>query len=162
VVAHSHRLAPELRKLGAPRWGSASSPCSELVSELLGRSGAGRSATGDFEEAALGEGLYRLRFASGEELLRVYHQDVIHGGLFVPTRKPVALLDRITLEVELAVAGLDAVRLRAQVVQQIDPTGLGAGPNLLAGIAVSFEDPAAARAAFAPAVEALEGRPGLG
>lgn len=162
-VAHSRRLAPELRKLGVAGMGVRFLTMGELVSELLGRAGGGaRSAPGDFEETAVGDGLYRLRFGSGEDLLRVYRQDVVHGGLFVPTRKPAALLERITLEVELAVAGLEPVRLKAQVVQRIDPSGAGAGPNLLAGIGVSFEDPAAARAAFAPAVAALEGRPPQG
>lgn len=158
-VAHSRRVAPELRKLGVAGMGIRFVTVAELVGELLGRSGSGgRSAPGDFEETAVGDGLYRLRFGSGEELVRVFRKDVVHGGLFVPTRKPAPLLGRITLEVELAVAGREAVRLKAQVVQRIEPRGAGAGPNLLAGMGVSFEDPAAARAAFAPAVEVLEGR----
>jgi Tfp pilus assembly protein PilZ len=128
----------------------------ELVAELIGRAGAPQAPAGEFEEAAVGEGHYRLRFASGEELLRVYRKDVVHGGLFVPTRKPAALRARIALEIELGVAELAPARLVAQVVHRIEPSGEGAGPNLVAGMGVHFEDPAAARAAFAPAVEALE------
>jgi Tfp pilus assembly protein PilZ len=155
-VAHSRRLAPELRKLGHAGMGVRFLTAQELVEELIGRAGAPKAQAGEFEEAAVGEGHYRLRFASPEELLRVYRKDVVHGGLFVPTRKPAALRARIALEIELGVAELAPARLAAQVVHRIEPSGEGAGPNLVAGMGVHFEDPAAARAAFAPAVEALE------
>jgi uncharacterized protein (TIGR02266 family) len=153
-VAHSRLLALELHKLGISGMGVEFLTVGELVEELLGRPPKGEGGAAAFEETALGDGLYRLRFADVKGLLRVYHKDVVHGGLFVPTRKPAALSARITLEVELP-GGREPLRLTAQVVQRIDPEGAASRPNLLAGMGVHFEDPAAARKAFERAVQAL-------
>lgn len=154
-VAHSRQLAPELQKLGLSGMGVEFLTVGELVAELLGHSKKDASRGRDFEETAQGDGLYRLRFRDLKELLRVYHQDVVHGGLFVPTRKPAALSARITLEVALPVPGREPLRLTARVVQRIDTDGAAARPNLLAGMGVHFDDPAAARKAFERAVQAL-------
>lgn len=153
-VAHSRLLAPELHRLGISGMGVEILTVGELVAELLGEAPKGKEKAAAFEETALGDGLYRLRFADVKELLRVYHKDVVHGGLFVPTRKPAALSARITLEVELP-GGREPLRLTAQVVQRIDPEGASSRPNLLAGMGVHFDDPAAARKTFERAVQAL-------
>jgi Tfp pilus assembly protein PilZ len=154
-VAHSRLLALELHKLGISGMGVEFLTVGELVAELLGQALKGKEETAAFEEAALGDGLYRLRFTDVKELLRVYRKDVVHGGLFVPTRKPAALSARITLEVELPGPASEPLRLTAQVVQRIDPEGAASRPNLLAGMGVHFDDPAAARKAFERAVQAL-------
>jgi uncharacterized protein (TIGR02266 family) len=153
-VAHSRLLALELHKLGISGMGVEFLTVGELVAELLGRSPKGEGGAAAYEETALGDGLYRLRFADVKELLRVYHKDVVHGGLFVPTRKPAALSARITLEVELP-GGREPLRLTAQVVQRIAPEGAASRPNLLAGMGVHFEDPTAAKKAFEHALQAL-------
>lgn len=156
-VAHSQQLAPELYELGISGMGVAFLTVEELVGELLGEPAEeDGSGTGDAEETAADEDLYRLRFRSAEELLRVYRKDVVHGGLFVPTRKPAKLSALITLEVELPAADLEPLRLPARVVQRIDPEGAAARPNLLAGMGVQFEDPAATKEEFERAIEQLE------
>ena len=154
-VAHSRLLAPELHKLGISGMGVEFLTVGELVAELLGEAPQGKEETAAFEETAQGDGLYRLRFADAKELLRVYRKDVVHGGLFVPTRKPAVLAARIQLEVVLPEGARGPLRLAAQVVQRIDPEGAGSRPNLLAGMGVSFEDPAQVRKAFERALQAL-------
>lgn len=154
-VAHSRQLAPELQKLGHSGMGVEFLDVSELVAELLGHPAKGKEGSSRPEETAVGDGLYRLRLRSAKELLSVYRKDVVHGGLFVPTRKPAALSARITLEVELPVPGSEPLSLAAQVVQRIDPEGAAARPNLLAGMGVCFEEPLEAKTAFERAVQAL-------
>lgn len=158
VVAHSKRLAPELRMLGLAGMGIRFLPVQELVTELMGGGAAGLDGADPAEEAAEEEGVYRLRFDSPEQFLKVARNDVVHGGLFVPTHRPAPLDHPVTVEVELPVPGLRPVRLAARVVQRIDPSTGGARPNLLAGMGVQLENPEAARKAFLPALEALEGR----
>lgn len=158
VVAHSKRLAPELRMLGLAGMGVRFLPVEELVTELLGGAAAGIGESPGRDQLDAEEGLYRLRFESPEQFLKVGRTDVVHGGLFVPTRYPAALDQPITVEVELPVAGFHPVRLPARVVQRVEPAAEGDNPNLLAGMGVQLDDPEAARRAFRPALEALEGR----
>ncbi len=163
LVAHSRRTAPELRLLGVTGMGVRFLGVAELVSELLGEDplGAGRRqgpGPAPFAESALGKGRYRLRFASREQFLRVYREDVVHGGLFVPTRQPAGMSEVITLEVLVPLEGYPAIELRARVVHRIPPEGTGSGPNLLSGMGLQLEDPAAARAAFEPVIAGLGGR----
>lgn len=158
-VVYSRKLAPELYKLGQSGMGIELLSVAELVQELLGQSvteADEAAGLGDAQETFRGDDVYRLRFPSVAELVRVYRKDVVHGGLFVPTRKPAELSAQITLEVELPAAGLEPLRLSARVVQRIDPEGAGARPNLLAGIGVQFEDQAAAKEEFEGAVEKLQ------
>jgi Tfp pilus assembly protein PilZ len=158
VVAHSKRLAPELRMLGLAGMGVRFLPVQELVTELLGGASAGLGADAAPGEAGEDEGLYRLRFDSPAQFLKVARSDLAHGGLFVPTPRPAPLDHPVTVEVELPVPGLRPVRLAARVVQRVDPASGGGKPNLLAGMGVQLEDPEAARKAFLPALESLEGR----
>jgi hypothetical protein len=151
IVAHSHRVAPELRKLGLSGMGVRFLAIEELVAELLGGvvSEEGRSG-----EAAAG-GVFQLAFATAEQFLHAVENDVSHGGLFVPTRNPAPLERRVTVEVVPPVPGVRPVRLAARVVHRIEPTAEGEGRNLLAGMGVQLEDPAGARAALAPLVDVL-------
>ncbi len=161
LVAHSRRTAPELRALGMAGMGVRFLTVSELVSEVLGgMPGEEESseATRLLEESALGDGVYRLRFRSREQFLRVYRQDVVHGGLFVPTRKPAEMSDPITLEVIVPIKGYAPLTLRARVVHRIPAEGSGGGANLLSGMGVQFEDPVAALGALEPVVARLGGR----
>jgi hypothetical protein len=156
VVAHSRRIAPELRKLGLSGMGVRFLGVEELVSELLGAA-AWEDESGEGPGAE--EGFYRLRFDSPEQFLRAVRNDVAHGGLFVPTREPAALERTVTIEVVPPVEGLRPVRLSARVVQRIEPAAEGERPNLLAGMGVQLDDPGAARKSLASAVAALAGRP---
>lgn len=161
VVAHSKRLAPELRMIGLSGMGVRFFSVRELVGRLLGGGADGAGAAtrpGDLDAEEAGDGVYRLRFESPDHFLRIARTDFVHGGLFVPTRHPAALDRRITVEVELPVPGLRPVRLPARVVQRIKPTTEGGEPARLAGMGVQLEDLEGARKAFLPALEALEGR----
>jgi len=152
VVAHSRRVAPELRKLGLSGMGVRFLSVDELVSEMLGAA-PGEDDAG--EGPGADEGFYRLRFDSPEQFLRAVRNDVAHGGLFVPTREPARLESAVTIEVVPPVEGLRPVRLGARVVQRIEPAAGRESPNLLAGMGVQLDDPAAARRALASAVAAL-------
>lgn len=163
VVAHSKRLAPELRMIGLSGMGVRFFSIRELLGRLLGggaegdgTGAAGRPGTLEAEEA--GDGVYRLRFESPDDFLRIARTDFVHGGLFVPTRHPAALDRRITVEVELPVSGMRPVRLPARVVQRIQPVAEGGGSGRVAGMGVQIEDLDGARKAFLPALDALEGR----
>lgn len=155
VVAHSHRVAPELRKVGLSGMGVRFLSVGELVSELLG----GVASAEEAEGRGPSTGLFKLRFDSPEQFLHAVENDLSHGGLFVPTRYPAPLERLVTIEVEPPAAGLRPVRLAARVVHRTEPAAEGEERNLLAGMGVQLEDPASARQALAPAVEALEGRP---
>ncbi len=163
VVAHSKRLAPELRMIGLSGMGVRFFSVREVIGRLLGggadEAGANASArSGELDATEAGDGVYRLRFGSPEQFLQVARTDFVHGGLFVPTRHPAALDRRITVEVELPVPGMHPVRLPARVVQRIEPASEGGKPNRLAGMGVQLEDLEGARKAFLPALDALEGR----
>lgn len=151
VVAHSHRVAPELRKVGISGMGVRFLRVHELVTELLG--GAVVEEEG---EAAPRGAVFRLRFDSPEHFLRAVQNDLSHGGLFVPTPYPAPLERSVAVEVEPPVAGMEPVRLTARVVHRIEPAAEGERRNLLAGMGVQVDDPDAARKALAPAVRALE------
>lgn len=154
VVAHSHRVAPELRKVGLSGMGVRFLSVGELVTELQGGIvAADDGATGPQAN------LFRLRFESPEHFLHAVRNDLSHGGFFVPTPYPAPLERTIVIEVEPPAPGLKPVRLPARVVHRIEPAPEGERPNLLAGMGVQLEDPVAAKKALAPAVEALEGRP---
>lgn len=155
VVAYSHRIAPELRKLGLSGMGVRFLTVEELVTELVGTS---LEDGADDEGPGADEAFYRLRFDSPEHFLRAVDNDVAHGGLFVPTRDPAPLESSVTIEVVPPLEGLRPVRFGARVVHRIEPTAAGKGLNLLAGMGVQLDDPAAARKALAPVVEALERR----
>jgi uncharacterized protein (TIGR02266 family) len=160
LVAHSRRTAPELRVLGMAGMGVRFLSVADLVSELVGAMPGEepQESSGFLEESAQGEGVYRLRFRSREHFLRVYRQDVVHGGLFVPTRKPAGMAESVTLEVIVPLKGYAPLSFRARVVHRIPPEGSGAGANLLAGMGVQLEDPVAALAALEPVVARLGGR----
>ncbi len=161
LVAHSRRTSPELRLLGLTGMGVRFLTVAELVSELLGgdqEDGDGARAPALLEESALGEGRFRLRFRSRDQFLRVYRQDVVHGGLFVPTRQPAEMSAVITLEVIVPLKGYPPLELKARVVHRIPADGSGPTANLLSGMGVQLEDPVAALATFEPVVARLGGR----
>jgi len=158
VVAHSRRVAPELRKIGLSGMGVRFLTVDELVGELLG----GAIAVEDEAEGGevpRGEA-FRLGFQSADQFLAAVQNDLSHGGLFVPTRHPAPLERVVTIEVVPPVPGQPPVRLTARVVHRIEPATGGEGSNLLSGMGVQLDDPAAARKALAPAVDAVARRAG--
>jgi Tfp pilus assembly protein PilZ len=151
VVAHAHRLAPELRALGRSGMGIRFLTIEELLTEAvpeLGRSG-GRP------EVPPKDGVYPVRFDSLETFSAAVRNDVRHGGLFVPTRYPAPVATTVTLEIHPP-KGQPPLRLRAQVVHSVPATGLEERVNLLAGMGVQFEEADAARAALGALADQLE------
>lgn len=151
VVAHAHRLAPELRLLGRSGMGVRFLSIGELLAEAVpALAGADGRA-----EPPPKDGTYVVCFDAPETFLAAYRNDVRHGGLFVPTRYPAEVAALVTLEIHPE-PGRPAVKLRARVVHSVPATGLENRENLLAGMGVQFEDPDVARTTLGAAAEALE------
>lgn len=92
---------------------------------------ASRSGTGAARSRSP-EGVYEVRFDDPRQFLAAYHRDLSTGGLFIPTDRPAALQEVVT--VELRVADAAPVRLEGRVVHRFEP---GEG-NLLAGMGVEL------------------------
>lgn len=90
---------------------------------------------------------YTVRFPSPGSFRQSYERDVSQGGLFVATRFPAPVGQKVMLEIHPP-AG-EAFRLEAEVVQSVPPTPSEDGSvNLLAGMGVQFLSPEAARRTF--------------
>ncbi len=100
----------------------------ELVSEIIPEIDAKLPR----EEAPSEKGVYRLRFASREQFLAAYWQDISTGGIFVPTDQPAALDETVTIE--LQVEGSPPLAFQARVVHRAER---GDG-NLMAGMGVEL------------------------
>lgn len=151
VVAHAHRLPPELRVLGRSGMGVRFLTIAELLAEAVPEFGRG---TDRHTEAPPKDGVYVVRFDSVDTFLAALHTDVRHGGLFVPTRYPAEVATSVTIEIHPA-PGEPAQLLRARVVHSVPASGLENRENLLAGMGVQFEDADAARAALQAVGEKL-------
>ena len=140
VVAHSRRVAPELRKIREPGMGVRFLSHAELVGPLIEKMGgapAGRAA----EAASAGEASFPVRFANSWEFLRILERDIAHGGLFVPTSRPPGLNQMVSLE--LSIPGFpEPIVLPARVVHRFDPAEArpGTGGGRTAGMGVEFVD----------------------
>ena len=137
VVARVNKSTHALRPSGmGVRFLSIEELIGELIPEIASR------ATD--EPPPLPAGAYRLRFADRDQFLEVFRRDLSTGGLFIPTDKPAALNEVITVEISVEEPGVAPARLEARVVHRLDPDmpeGTGAG-NLMAGMGVeilSFE-----------------------
>lgn len=152
VVAHAHRLAPELRALGRSGMGIRFLTLEELLTEAVPE----LSRTGGRNETPPKDGVYVVRFDALDSFLAAVRNDVRHGGLFVPTRYPAEVAAGVTLEIHPP-GGSPPLRLRARVVHSVPATGLeDRGVNLLAGMGVQFEDAEAARTTLGALADRLE------
>lgn len=78
------------------------------------------------------EGVFQLHFKNRQQFITAYQRDLSTGGLFIPTERPAALNDTIT--VELRVADAPPVRFEARVVHRFEP----GGGNLMSGMGVEL------------------------
>lgn len=126
VVAHSHLVAPELRRIQEPGMGVRLLSSEELIRSVV-------AATPETAAAAAvppppkppptgsAEAPYVIRFESSEDFLKALRRDIQHGGLFVATRRPAPLDQLVALELTLAGQGGWVERVLARVVQHYAP-----------------------------------------
>lgn len=138
VVAHSRRVAPELRKIREPGMGVRFLTHAELVEPLLAKMGVAPAAQpADVSNSS--EAPFPVRFANSWEFLRILERDIAHGGLFVPTSRPPGLNQVVSLE--LTIPGFpEPIPLPARVVHRFDPAEArpGTGVGRTAGMGVEF------------------------
>lgn len=142
VVARSRKVAPALHAIGVSGMGVRFLSVEELVREIL------PSVLRSGETGPPRDGVYTLEFASAEKFFDTLQSEVVHGGLFVPTRHPAALAAPVTVEVRVAPITDQPLRLKARVVQRQEPRVGDDSTNLLAGMGIAFDHPARARAAL--------------
>jgi len=145
VVAHSHRVAPELRRIQEPGMGVRFLSHQELVEPLMHQ--MARNAAEEARGPRTGEpsATFPVRFDSSWQFLRVLEQDIRQGGLFVATSRPAGLNQVIPLE--LHIPGLDRpIHLSARVVHRFDPVehGVSTSGERIAGMGVEFIERGAA------------------
>lgn len=106
----------------------------------------------------LGEGVYSVRFASVKEFVEVFERDIVHGGLFIPTRYPGRIQEVINVEILPPVPFAEPVRARARVVHRLDPRSSDVeGTNLLSGMGLELLDVQKIVEQLRPVVERLRG-----
>jgi Tfp pilus assembly protein PilZ len=84
--------------------------------------------------AAGGPGVFTVRFPSPRHFLDVFERDIKNGGLFVSTRFPGRLGERVTIELHPSDA--EPILVHAWVVQRFEPHGA----SMLAGMGVELLD----------------------
>jgi len=106
----------------------------------------------------LGDGVYSVRFASPKEFVEVFERDIVHGGLFVPTRYPGRLQEMVDVELIPPVPFAEPVRARARIVHRLDPRSSDIeGTNLLSGMGLELIDVPKVVEQLRPVVERLRG-----
>lgn len=95
-------------------------------------------------------------FVDASSFLAVYHRDISSGGLFLSTPSPAELNQVVVVELRIPGSGSGPLRLKARVVQRIEPTAaVGRGQNLLAGMGVQFLEPERVIEQLQPTLAAL-------
>lgn len=145
TVAHSHRVAPELRKIRESGMGVRFLGPQELIEPLRGPELQAAAKAGESTRPAAPEAAptsFAIRYESPAQFLTALSRDMAHGGLFVPTRNPAPLDQVVHLRMYLPGAGDAPVPIRARVVQRFDPAEhRGATDSKqAAGMAVEFLD----------------------
>lgn len=88
------------------------------------------------------ETIVPVSFSDPSAFLGTYHRDIAAGGLFVSTPTPLALQEKVWIEMHLPLAGERPRLFAARVIQRFSPqAAVGPGKNLLAGMAVQFINP---------------------
>jgi Tfp pilus assembly protein PilZ len=158
VVARSTKVAPHLTSFRRSGMGVRFLTAEEIMSRVLGGGGTAKQASTTLEEVPPKNGVFPVRFGSVQQLIDTYQRDMATGGMFVTTRYPAALDERITVEVHLPSFGAGEppppMRFAARVVQRLDP-GAGGDPNRPGGMGVEFLDRGGTLAQLAPIVQLL-------
>ncbi len=129
---------------------SADSP--DSGSEKLGDAGSAREAVLDISR----DKIVPVTFDDPSAFLGTYHRDIAAGGLFVSTATPMAVSDKVWIEMHLPLAGMRPKLFAARVIQRYDPkAAVGPGKNILGGMAVQFLEPEKVLAELQPVLAAL-------
>lgn len=168
VVARTIRSEAALQHVMPAGVGVRFLEVEELVAELLpvrasapasmreaGDGGASPSSSSSSPSPSTASGrqrirldAYTVRFPSMGSFRQSFERDVSQGGLFVATRYPAPMGNKVMLEIHPPEG--EPFRLEAEVVQSVPPTPSVDGEvNLLAGMGVQFLSPDHARQAFA-------------
>lgn len=155
VVAHSHLVPPELRRVQEPGMGVRLLSSEELIRSVVATAPEAAAATPQPKAAptaqaepaaeaapAGGAASYVVSFDGPEHYLGALRRDIQHGGLFVATRQPAELGKLVTLDLKLEGQGGWSERVAARVVQRYDPAERPDGPRAgeTAGMGVEFVD----------------------
>lgn len=156
VVARSAKVAPHLANFRRSGMGVRFLTTDEILSRVVGGATA-KPVEASVEEEPPKNGVFPVRFPSAQVLVATYQRDIATGGMFVATRFPAALNERITVEVHLPSLGAGEppppLRFAARVVQRLEP---GAGDSSKpGGMGVEFIDRGGTIAQLAPIVQVL-------
>ena len=151
LVVHSIRVPTQYQQVRLSGMGIRFLKVEELVGSLFGGAGVFQSD----EEGPPKDGVYPVRFRTMNQFLDTLRRDIKTGGIFVPTRFPAALNQRVTVEIQLPDGRTDPVRVAAMVVQRVehDP----ANAEKAAGMGVAFADPQGALTQLQPIIERYGG-----
>lgn len=157
VVMHAARVAVALQQVRQSGMGVRFLRVEDLIAGLMRPAGGGTSV----EEGRRGpvDGVYSVRFSSGQEFLKAVERDMQSGGIFVPTDFPAPLGASVVVEIHPPYEHATPVRLSASVVQRLEAaqsTPNAAGPSgRFAGMGVVFADPQSALAMLQPAIDRI-------
>ena len=90
------------------------------VSDLARETGFGRAV--DDRDLELPGGVFPVTFSHRDILLETFERDIKIGALFVPTLKPKAVDEYVTVELSVADGDSQPLRITAKVVQCFEPT----------------------------------------
>ncbi len=147
VVAHSHLVPPELRRIQEPGMGVRLLSSEELIRSVVAATVESAAATATPQPPqpaevapAGGAAPFTVTFESPEHYLKALRRDIQHGGLFVATRWPAELGQLVTLDLKLEGDEGWVERVEARVVQRYDPAERpdGSRSGDAAGMGVEF------------------------
>lgn len=182
-VVHAHRVPPELRRFAESAMGVRFLDTGELVSPFLpkghfrsdpgseqrpedgaaaataapsaGPQAESRPGGGTAAPSAPPGATYTLAFERPAEFLATYRRDLVNGGLFVPTSRPVALNQKVTVALHLPEPVRQTVHLQARVVQVVEPRSISGG-RTSGGVGLEILDTDRVLATLRPLVGRLE------
>lgn len=152
IVAHAHRIPPELRALGTQGMGIRFLTPEELLRPVLGGKGATTTPTKSRAEA---QKVYPVRFESPKRFLDCFRRDLVNGGIFVRTTRPSRMREIVSIELHLPAPEARMIEARGRVVQVLEPRSTPTG-NAAGGMGLELIDLEALIEALTPIVQRLE------
>jgi Tfp pilus assembly protein PilZ len=151
LVVHSVRVPPQYQQVRLTGMGIRFLKVDELVGSLFGGPGVFQVE----EEGPPTDGVYPVRFRTMNQFLDALRRDIKTGGIFVPTRFPAELNQRVTVEIQLPDGRTEPVRVAAMVVQRVEHDATDTAKT--AGMGVAFADPQGALVQLQPIIERYGG-----
>jgi Tfp pilus assembly protein PilZ len=127
-VVHAAKVSPMLQAVRPSGMGIKFLDHSAQLERLLPAEERPRNRIGDAQNR-----VFPVYFAGPGELVARYDRDVCNGGLFVPTSRPAALDDRVSIEVHLPRPEDPVLTFLATVVHRV---ATGEDP----GMGIAFEN----------------------